>query len=76
MGFSNKACEFRYFKTRLVSEAQIRDMGYATCGRYNGYVAERSGRRLRQPPFAAHPHIHGALGGQASSQEDVRIRSG
>ena len=57
VGFGNKGSEFGYFKTWLVREAQIRDRGYGTCGRYKGYVIERSGRGPRQPPFAAHPHI-------------------
>ena len=45
------------FKTWLVREAQIRDKGCVTGGRYKGYVSERLGRGLRQPLFAAHPHI-------------------
>ena len=40
VGFG-KSSEFSYFKTLLVREAQIRDRGYVTGGRYKGYVTER-----------------------------------
>ena len=56
VGFGNKGSEFSYFKTWLVREAQIRDRGYVTGGRYKGYVTQRLERGPRQPPFAAHAH--------------------
>ena len=57
VGFGNNGSESSYFQTWLVREAQIRDRGYVTGDRYKGDVTDRSGRKPRQPPFAAHPQI-------------------
>ena len=57
IGFGNKASEFSYFRTWPVGEAQTRDRGYVTCGRYHDkrHVTERSERGPRQPPLRHTP---------------------
>ena len=53
MGLGNKAFDYSYLTTWLVREAQIRDRGYVTCGRYKGTW----GAGPRQPPLRHTPNI-------------------
>ena len=55
--WATKLLTFSAFRHGLL-EKRKSATGYVTCGRCKGYVTERLGCGPRQPPFAAHRHMH------------------